>query len=53
MEDDALSGNLASQRYQEFMRVLEKSENEVARPVCANVLQNAEHPEEIFAITVI
>lgn len=53
MEDDASDVNLASQKYLEFMRVLEKSGSEVARSVCANVIENAERPKEIFAITVI
>ena len=53
MEDDASDGNLASQRYHEFMRELERSGGEVARSVCAKVVENAERAAEIFAITVI
>jgi hypothetical protein len=53
MEDDASDDNLASQKYLEFMRILEKSGSEVARSVCANVIENAERPREIFAIAVI
>jgi hypothetical protein len=53
MENDASDVSLASQRYLEFMRILEKSGSEVARSVCAKVVENAERPQEIFAITVI
>jgi hypothetical protein len=53
MEENASDGNLASQRYHEFMRELERSGAEVARLVCAKVVENAERPAEIFAITLV
>jgi hypothetical protein len=53
MEENASDGNLASQRYHEFMRELERSGAEVAKSVCAKIVENAEWPAEIFAITLI
>jgi hypothetical protein len=52
MEDDAPGGDLANQRYHEFVRELERSGEMVARSVCAKVIENAERPKEIFVITV-
>jgi len=53
MEDEAMDGNSHSRRYYEFMRRLEDSGAAVARSVCAEIVENAERPKEIFAITVI
>ena len=53
MEDDTSDGNLSNQIYHEFTRILEKSGEEVARTVCAKVVEDAERPKEIFAITVV
>jgi hypothetical protein len=53
MEDDALGGNSSNQVYHEFVRKLEDSGAELARSICAEVVENAERPKEIFAITVI
>ena len=53
MEDDTPGGDLASQRYHAFTRKLEEDGQVFARSVCAKVIENAERPKEIFAITVI
>ena len=53
MEDDAPDGDLASQKYHAFMRKLEDEGRFFAKSVCAKVINSAEHPKEISAITVI
>lgn len=53
MDDDAPHGDSASQRYHEFIRELERSGEMVARTMCAKVIENAECPKEVFAITIV
>lgn len=53
MEDDTPGGDLSSHRYHAFTRKLEEDCHSFARSVCAKVIENAERPKEIFAITVI
>lgn len=53
MEDNVAEGGVLDQRYHEFIRALESLGQEVARSVCANMVEDAERPGEIFTITIV